>query len=357
MAGWLLRLSAAVLLSALGATQQISAADLASVEIGRRIYQDGVLSSGGALRGERAGGTLSTQGPDAACVNCHQHSGLGMKEGPIAIPPIAGAYLFERTRQVDQGLLPYVETMHGNRRPYTETTLAEAIRSGNDADGRTLSELMPRFDLDAADMAALIAYLRKLTVSPSPGVIDGTVHFATIFTADVDPMKRQGVLDVLEHYFAEKNSFPLAPSPRMVTSGKTAYSKSMYMANRRWRLHVWDLTGPADTWQAQLDRHLAAEPVFAVLSGAGRGNWAPVHRFCEAHGVPCLFPNVEVPVVAEHDFYNLYFSKGVLLEAELIAQAITERAAAAKGSGGTLRIEQIFRKGDSGEAGATALAA
>jgi len=79
-------------------------------------------------------------------------------------------------------------------------------------------------------------------------------------------------------------------------------------------LHVWKLTGPANTWEPQLQEHLAAEPVFAVLSGIGGKTWAPVHRFLRASRTTCLFPNVELPVVAENDFHSLYFSRGVLLE-------------------------------------------
>jgi predicted GNAT family acetyltransferase len=138
----------------------------------------------------------------------------------------------------------------------------------------------------------------------------------------------------------------------MWTSGKTQYSKSMYMANRHWQLHVWELTGPAPTWRAQLDAHLAAEPVYAVLSGIAGSNWGPVHEFCEQRAIPCLFPNVELPVVAESDFYSIYFSGGVLLEAQLIARSIlgpdNHPAAAA--------VEQVYRAGDVGEQAAAALA-
>jgi hypothetical protein len=161
------------------------------------------------------------------------------------------------------------------------------------------------------------------------------------------------MLDVLEHYVAQKNLFPLKPSPLMWTSGKTQYSKSMYMANRHWQLHVWELTGPASGWRAQLDEHLAAEPVYAVLSGIGGSNWAPVHEFCEQHAIPCLLPNVEVPVVADRDFYPIYFSRGVLLEASLIAQALL----GPDGHPAADAVEQIYRAGDSGAPAAEALAA
>jgi len=320
---------------------------------GQSIYLRGVLGSGAPLAGSREDG-LVARGADAACVNCHQRSGLGTAEGRLSIPPITGDYLFHsRANGAGEPVLPYVGTVRGDREPYTEATLARAIRDGLDPDGRRLNYLMPRFALGDGDMAALIAYLKALGVRRVPGVTEAVLHFATIVTPDADPVKRRGMLDVLESFFVQKNLAPLKPSPAMLTSGRTQYAKSMYMANRRWQLHVWELTGPASTWRAQLEKRLAAEPVYAVLSGLGGSNWAPVHEFCEQNAIPCLFPNVEVPVVADGDFYPMYFSKGVLLEAQLIARTILgtdDRPAVGA-------VEQIYRAGDSGERAAGALAA
>jgi len=344
-AGWLIAIGASLLA---GLPLRPAAAHAGA---GEAIYLRGVLGSGAPLAGDRGSGLVTT-GADAACVNCHQRSGLGMVEGRVSIPPVTGDYLFHpRAHEAGQPVLPYVESLHGDRDPYTDATLARAIREGVDSQGRPLSEVMPRFALGDEDMAALLAYLRKLDARRTPGVTDTVLHFATIVTPDADPVSRRGMLDVLEAYFAQKNRAPLKPSPPMQTSGKTHYAKSMYMANRRWQLHVWELTGPASTWRAQLQRRLAAEPVYAVLSGLGGRTWGPVHAFCEENGIPCLLPNVEVPVVAERDFYPLYFSKGVLLEAELIARAAL---------GSDLRpeaVEQVYRAGDSGEAAAAALSA
>jgi hypothetical protein len=320
---------------------------------GASIYLRGVIGSGAPLQGTREAGGVVT-GADAACASCHQRSGLGSAEGRFSIPPITGEYLFHpRGGDASQPALPYVESLHGNREPYTDETLARAIRDGVDPEGRPLSWLMPRFALGDGEMAALIGYLKKLTAHQVPGVTDSVLHFATVITPDADPVKRAGVLDVIEHFFAEKNTFPLKPTPAMWTSGRTQYAKSMYMANRRWQLHVWQLTGPATTWRAQLEKHLAAEPVYAVVSGLGGANWAPVHEFCEQNGIPCLMPNVEVPVVAERDFYPLYFSRGVLLEAQLLAQKMLAPDDRAAESG----VEQVYRAGDSGAAAARALAA
>jgi len=350
MSAWRIVVADVGLLAALALAGRATAASADGA--GQSIYLRGVLGSGAPLEGIREAGAVTT-GVDAACVNCHQRSGLGSLEGNLSIPPVTGEYLFHSRTQAGEAVLPYVESLHGNRDPYTDATLARAIREGLDSEGRPLSYLMPRYALGDEDMASLIGFLKRLSVRQVPGVTDTVLHFATIVTPDADPLKRRGMLDVLEHFFAQKNLIPLKPSPRMLTSGKTQYSKSMYMANRHWQLHVWELTGPAATWRAQLDKHLAAEPVYAVLSGLAGSNWAPVHEFCEQNAVPCLFPNVEVPVVAERDFYSMYFSKGVLLESDLIARAILgsdDRPAAGA-------VEQVYRAGDSGEAAAKALAA
>ena len=288
-------------------------------------------------------------------MNCHHRSGLGTTEGRVTIPPITGRYLFHpRSASRDELALPYVQSARGNRDPYTDATLARSIRQGIDSEGRPLGFLMPRFALGDADMRALIEYLKKLDSPQVPGVTPTVLHFATIITPEADPVKRSGMLDVLQHYFADKNAFPFGPSPPMRSSGKTLYSKSMYMANRRWQLHVWELTGPMASWRAQLARHLVQEPVMAAVSGLGGSNWGPVHEFCEQERLPCLFPSVEVPVVASRDFYSLYFSKGVLLEAGLLA----ERIAAPSGADPAAKsIDQVYRTDDSGEPAARALSA
>ena len=316
---------------------------------GEGIYRNGMLASGTPLVASRDDGTR-TQGAEAACINCHRRSGLGTTEGRISIPPITGRYLFhQRGSSREYRDLPYVQSMRADRTPYTDATLARAIRDGLDAEGKPLNYLMPHFALDDADMADLIGYLKSLDQTNVRGVTDTVLHFATIITPDADPVKRQGMLDVLGQYFADKNAVPLGPTPRLRTSRKL-----MYMVNRHWQLHVWQLSGPADTWQQQLKQNLAQEPVFAVVSGLGGKNWAPIHAFCEHEALPCLFPNVEAPPAgADHDFYSLYFSKGVLLEAELIAKRILDpdNGKAAK------VVQQIYRAGDSGEAGSKALAA
>jgi hypothetical protein len=152
--------------------------------VGQHIYRDGLNAAGEPVKGQREPGMQLT-GSTAACVNCHRRSGLGMTEGRTTIPPIAGMYLFHpRAGSVDDLDLPFVPGMRADRDPYTDTTLARAIREGIGADGRPLSYLMPRYELDDAQMGSLIAYLKGLSAGTVPGVTGSVLHFATIITPD-----------------------------------------------------------------------------------------------------------------------------------------------------------------------------
>lgn len=314
---------------------------------GEALYRHGVLPSGQPVQATRsAGGSL--EGSNAACANCHRRSGLGSSEGLITIPPIAGPYLFiARGKSLEQQGVPFVDTERVNHEAYTEETLARAIRDGVGSNGKPLNYLMPRYRIDDATMTELIDYLKGLKAEPAPGVSAAELHFATIITPDADPVKRRAMLAVMNQYFLDKNNAAAR------TKAPTLYSShtTMFRVERRWQLHVWELHGAPATWEKQMQARLAAQPVLAVISGLGGSNWAPVHRFCEDEGLPCLFPNVEAPAGGDADFYTVYFSRGVLLEAQLIAGQLAGDGVAPR------RIVQVFRAGDVGAAAARALQA
>jgi hypothetical protein len=312
------------------------------------LYRQGVLPDGKSLRGERQGGE-PIEGQAAACANCHRRSGFGVEEGRIVIPPITGKYLFRgSSADATQMAHPGSEAVSPRRSRYSSETLARAIRDGIDPDGRKLDYLMPRFALDDATMTVLIGYLKQLSTHPAPGALTDILEFATIVTPDADPAKRDAMLDVLNHFFGNKNAFYRGDDPPLQRERRIHFR-----VLRRWQLHVWELSGPPETWEAQLQKRFKLEPVFALISGIGGKTWEPVHRFCESESLPCLLPNVDLPVVAEKDFYSVYFFRGVLLEADVIAHRLSSEA----GNPSPRRILQVFRSGDLGEAAAQALTA
>jgi hypothetical protein len=92
---------------------------------------------------------------------------------------------------------------------------------------------------------------------------------------------------------------------------------------REWVLDVWILTGPSEGWDDQLESYYQRAPVFAMLGGLSAGSWSPIGRFCERQEIPCLYPATDSPDAGKGDLYTLYFSRGLALEADLIASHLS----------------------------------
>lgn len=314
-----------VLLVLLYAAAAHAAAPAALVASGKRIYENGQLASGSPLVGKRADGTVVT-GQAAACTNCHRPSGMGQVESDIQVPPITGRFLFPEEGEKPLATMDprYGKRMNIKREPHTDATLAEALRTGHGSNGQSLSTLMPRYALADADMQAINAYLRQLSATPSPGVADRTIRFATVITPGIEPARKKAMLDMLRIVVMQKNgSTVVGNSSRrhMVTAAELVLG-----TENKWALDVWELTGTPDTWGEQLRGYNKLAPPFALVSGLSNGTWAPVEQFCETERVPCWFPSVtEPPRGAEQPRYSFYFTRGVQLEAEVLASHLAER--------------------------------
>jgi hypothetical protein len=305
------------------------------IEQGRRLYLDGVRSDGQPLVGLRLDGQVRLAGAAAACALCHRRSGLGAVEGPNQISPISGRYLFDQDRRALVNMnLRARKSFNQRHEPYTLDTLAQALRSGRHESGRALDPLMPRYELGDTDVLALASYLRRLSNAWSPGVADKQVSLATIITPDVDPERKRIFLATLNGIVAQKNG-NLIHGQRTMSSG----AEMALQTDRSWDMQVWELSGPPASWRAQLERLYAVKPVFAVASGLGAGDWAPVHGFCEQRGVPCWFPSVAaVPAASPGDFYSVYFSRGIQLEADVLARHLDSLAEAVRKPGRVLQV-------------------
>jgi cytochrome c553 len=306
------------LLAALPAAAQV-ASDTDAVAAGRRIYLDGVLPDGQPLRGVRSD-TGAVSGNAAACVTCHRPSGLGTVEGTIGIPPISGRALFgggapvivRMDRQIDQSFsVPHP--------PYSEAAFAAAVREGRHQSGRAMNALMPRYTMSDGQLQSVAAYLKTLSNEWSPGVTSESIHIATVIAPGVSAEKRKAFLATLTTQLNQINiNVNSSHRQKMVSPMERRLG-----TRRKFALDVWDVTGPASTWGEQLQRRHQENPVFAVLSGLGNGEWQPVQDFCDNNRVACWFPSVEVvPADAEKSRFSLYFSAGIALEAEVMARKL-----------------------------------
>ena len=319
--------------------------DAQLLESGKRIYREGILSTGQKLEGVAAMGEIPLSGTQAACINCHLRSGMGASEAGQRALPVAGTTLYQPGPPGFWYLHEVAQPGVNRFRPaYTDITLAKAIRAGVTPTGRALQPAMPRFKLADADLNALTAYLKSLS-DTSSAVDDDTIHWATVVTPDADPVEKKAMLDVMEAFFKARN----AETSRYLHNGHIPPNRG-YAPLRNWELHVWELQGAPETWDTQLDAYFHKRPVFAVLAGVGGSHWQPIHNFCEKLEVACLFPNTNLPTIREGDFYSVYFSKGLTLEAEALAEFLRTDQAHHH-----TRIVQVYRDEPQGNIPATAL--
>jgi cytochrome c553 len=298
----------------------------ASPEIrpGVRMYREGILPSGKNMRGETTG-RVTFSGAMAACANCHRRSGMGSFEGGTAVRPITGAALYRPSELYGPARSDRFSPRAGTKQwpAYTDQTLARAIRDGVDPSGRRFDTAMPRYALADADLALLISYLKSLSATGAPGITEEVIRFATVVDTRVSPDRRNAMLDVLQVYVRIRNQGAGAArkARREALRDRDAPWPEARMLNayRTWELDVWELSGPPDTWEPQLEAHYRRRPVFALIGGISAGGWGPVHRFCERYEVPCLFPSVDAPVVSGPGYYTVYFSRGMTLEADVLA--------------------------------------
>lgn len=287
---------------------------------GQRLYLDGVRADGQTLQSQRQatnGNATWSQGTQVACVQCHRRSGLGTVEGDILIAPITGRALYEPgsvSAVMDTRSRRLLNTSHA---PYTLESLGQALRHGIHVSGRSLHPLMPRYQLSDDDVQNLDAYLKTLSPRWSPGVTTQQIRIASVITPDVDEKRRGIAVDTIRALVNRKN---LATRPgRRHMVGALEF---VMRTERRWEHEIWELSGPKETWLAQLQERQAKNPVFAIASGVS-GDGTALHTFCESQSVPCWFPVVEsLPAIADQGYYGLYFGSGVRLEARAIAQQI-----------------------------------
>ncbi|MEZ5476949.1 MAG: c-type cytochrome [Thiolinea sp.] len=186
---------------------------------GETMYRQGLLPNGQHLQAKVAG-DVTVNGRMFSCASCHQRSGLGSVEGSVITWPINGKQLFTPRRRTGawnadkqhQGpgtqrwTLPEQYQAADVRPAYDDETLTRLIRTGVDASGNRIKQVMPRYDMSDADMAVLINYLKNLSGKFDPGVDDKVIRFATVVTEGVDEAERQAMLSVLQNHITVHNT-------------------------------------------------------------------------------------------------------------------------------------------------------
>src|SRR5919205_641896 len=111
--------------------------------LGERIYRDGLLPDGRAVRAS-VQGDVEVEGTQLNCAGCHRRSGFGSSEGAAFVPSVTGATLYgareqngaDNFRRLFQEVQPArfrARVREPRPRPaYTDEALAAALREGVD---------------------------------------------------------------------------------------------------------------------------------------------------------------------------------------------------------------------------------
>ncbi|MEW6429557.1 MAG: amino acid ABC transporter substrate-binding protein [Thermodesulfobacteriota bacterium] len=299
--------------------------DAETYRLGEQMYLKGLLPSGKPMQAF-VSGDIPVEGTSFTCVSCHLRSGIGSFEGNVATSPTNGRILYQERKPHIKGgsdRVPsyYKYASYFPARPaYTDDSLAELITDGVDPTGRSVVEVMPRYELDDRDMDILIAYLKTLSDKHSPGVTETEIKFATVIGEDADPALVEAMLVPIEFNVKRKNSQALTYKNNARLARMAFNMMGPELAEKRFSLARWVLKGPSSTWQEQLEAYYQADPVFVLLGGITGGDWEPIHRFCEEHRIPNLLPLTDYPVISDSDWYTLYFSRGIRQEGEAAAR-------------------------------------
>jgi hypothetical protein len=313
-----------------------------ALRLGENMYRNGKLPSGEPLQSIVKGDILDGSG-NLTCVSCHLRSGFGSMEGTVRTPPIDGARLytsmskFIKLRKQN----PKPENRDYFRPAYTDETLDRAIRTGYDPSNRKINDIMPVYFLNDPDAGILVHYLKNLSTQPQPGVTDTTLHFATIIAEDVAKEDREAMLGPLQAFI---KNWRMPKRIARVMRAMAQIEEGTPHELRTLSLSVWELKGPAETWRKQLEDYYARDPVFALLGGITKSEWEPIHRFCEDHNLPAVFPVTDFPVISETDWYTLYLSKGLYQEGEAAAKYLHGREDVLQ----RMSVVQVFRKDRAG---------
>jgi hypothetical protein len=308
------------------------ASDLSKAEImrlGERMYRDGILPSGKAME-TKIRGDVEKGSTAFSCSSCHLRAGLGSVEGVVVTPPATGAKLYKPhfrpplpNNLFDRPERSIYTATPGQRPAYDRESLARALRNGIDPGGRVFNDVMPRYPLGDRDMSILISYLEMLSSEPSPGASSSEFRFATIISDDVSQEDRQALLQPLQAFIEQKN-LQMALYNDFIKFGFSPTIEMKYAFHQA-SLDVWELKGAPDTWPNQLAAYYNKKPVFAVLGGISNRDWRPVHDFCEAQRLPCLFPITDFPAISETGWYTYYFNKGYVQEGEAASRYLNHQ--------------------------------
>jgi ABC-type branched-subunit amino acid transport system substrate-binding protein len=256
-----------VVISALFLSSAVYGQLTVSERRGKQIYLRGVSPSGQEISGRI--GEIDVPAGAATCSGCHGMRGEGKTEGGVTAGGLTWSNLVK----------PYGHTHPTGRThgPFTESSFIRAVVNGVDSSGNPLLVAMPRYNLSPADMADLIAYLKRIETDLDPGLTDNSLTVGLVVPSQ-GPFADVGAAmkDVFNAYFDDVNS----------RGG---------IFSRKIEMRIADAgAGGAATATTARD-FVRKEQVFAFVGGLTAGADDQVAAFARAEEIPFIGPSTLLP--------------------------------------------------------------
>jgi len=279
----------------------VFAGELGEQELrGRQIYHQGASVSGAPITAQVARGADPIVASLLPCAGCHGADGKGRPEGGVKPSDVTWTTL----------TASYGHDHHyGRSHPaFDETSLSLAIEAGRDPAENALDMAMPRYSMSAADMADLIAYIKRIESDLDPGLGEDSIKLGTLLPLE-GPLQSvgQSMKNVLDAYFADINA-------------------SGGIHGRRIELVVGKYSADAmqGGWNAR--DFVQDQSVFALVSGYLNGIEKEVAGLAEEKAIPLVGPFTVSPDYGQGlNRYSFYLLGGFAEQARVLARyAATE---------------------------------
>ncbi|HEX6184202.1 MAG TPA: ABC transporter substrate-binding protein [Pyrinomonadaceae bacterium] len=252
------------------------------------------------------------------CANCHGLLGEGLKEGGLEPSPVDWATM----------TAPRTSPLTGRRRrAYDNATAALSITSAVDPDGVALHQGMPRYDMTAEQLAALVAYLKKIggESDSDPGLTRETIRVgAALPLTGAHAQIGESIRETLAAYFTQVNA----------QGG--AYG-------RRFELVVEDSRGePAAALEATR-RLVESRRVFALVGSFEAGGAAAANEFLRKAEVPSVGPVTLSPRLASPPNPLVFY---LLPSFGDQARTLVDYVAAERDAASKRRVAVVYARGE-----------
>ena len=273
---------------------------------GRAVYLRGESPSGKEITA--AVGELDLPASTVSCAGCHGARGEGKTEGGVTAGSLVWSHLLK-----SYGHTHPTGRKHG---PFTESSFIRAVTGGVDPAGNELLAAMPRYRMSAEDMAAIIAYLKRIDSDRDPGLTDTSIEVGVVLPskgalAETGASMRQ----LLAAFFEDLNG-----------------RGGVY--NRKISLRVVESPGQGAA---------LAQPVFAFVGGISAGADAELARLAREQEVPVIGPSTLMPEAGTPpNRHVFYFMPGVAEQARALANFAASKTELKKSRAAVVYGESAF---------------